>query len=152
MRKFESLVMAETEPVTSGTLWLKTKPNTTNGEDGGLSVWYFGENGWTPLFDSDTRYNTTYSFEKTASEVSVTSIPNVQHKDGITNVSNTMYIYDGSRELGNNYNLVTEAGLNVHVTSLQEQINNLSNSLTDLAGVTERLGQRIDTIESNLND
>lgn len=139
MRRFEALVMSQTEPVHPGTLWLRKKHNDIGPKPNevppvGMSIWWFGERGWEPLYDLDTRYNlnTSYTYEESDTPIltTVTPYPNV----GVVSINNEFAIYDGSRDLASTSCFVNEEGLKKHVDDLQEQINTLEGRVSTLEG------------------
>lgn len=151
MRRFEALVMSETEPVTEGTLWLRKKHNTIGPKPNevppvGMSIWWFGEQGWQPMYDLDTRYELNDSFDYAAVgvkpiEVEITPSPEV----GIVNIEKTYSMYSGNRTLGNNANFVNETGLKKHVDDLQAQIDALKVRVATLEGKVATLESQVAT-------
>lgn len=152
MRRFESLVMSTTEPVTDGTLWLKKKKSTIKDQKPnelipmGTSIWYFGEIGWQPLIDFDTRYNLNdfYKYTSTTKPIEMRVTPH--HEIGIVDIDRTYFMYDGSRNIGNNGNIVNERGLKKHVDDLQNQINTLKEKVSELE---EQVASHTTQIENN---
>lgn len=155
MRRFEAIVMSESEPVNHGTLWLREKKNTLD-PDGPkqYDIWYFGERGWQPVADFDTRF----SFTKTLDYEGVTDPIDINvtkdAENGIVEVSSDYSIYSGSRALGNNANLVNETALKLHVDDLQSQISQLNvkvNTLESQVSVLQGLVASHATTISELN-
>lgn len=161
MRRFESLVMSETEPITEGTLWLRKKHNTIGPKPNevppvGMSIWWFGEQGWQPLYDLDTRYRfvDTYSYNSTSGDpISVEVIPDIEN--GVVSIERDYSIYNGARDLNNNTNLVNETGLKKHVDDLQAKIDALKQRVSTLEDKVETLESQVAShstqISSNRN-
>lgn len=148
MRKFEALVMSETEPVTDGTLWLRRKHNTIGPKPNevppaGMSIWWFGEQGWQPMYDLDTRYelNDTFNYEEGAKPIDIEVTPNPEV--GVVNIEKTYFMYNGNRALGNNINFVNETGLKKHVDDLQAQIDALKARVATLEGKVATLESQV---------
>lgn len=160
MRRFEALVMSPTEPVTDGTLWLKGRKSTIKDQKPnelppiGMSIWYFSEEGWKPLIDFDTRYNLNDLYDYAATSEPINTVVTPHHEVGIVDVDRTYSFYDASRELGDNANIVNEAGLKHHVDFLQGQVDSLSARVTaleeQLATLQGRVNQNTNSI-STLN-
>lgn len=159
MRRFESIVMSETEPVPDGTLWLRKKKNSINTEDPeskkpfGFDIWWFGPIGWQPLLDLDTRYEYTDKvLTGGVSGVPVvteqTKFPNI----GMVRIDTTYSIYDGSRVLANNTNIVNEKGLKKHVDDLQSQINALTARVSTLESEVASLRTKVSNNSSRITD
>lgn len=136
MRKFDSILLSEGEPVMrTGTLWLKRKRETPYNSDANevmkdsLSLWYFGPKGWESLIDFDTKYTLDKSFNYYEDNlpISIYDIPNIN--TGVTKTILDINLYNGSREPGNCGNLVMESGLKSQVDKLQEQIDNLKRDI-----------------------
>lgn len=151
MRRFESIVMSETEPVPDGTLWLKKKKNSISNDDPsskepfGYDIWWFGPLGWQPLLDLDTRYE--YVNKTLTGGVGGVPVMTEQTKFpeiGMVRIDTTYSIYDGSRALANNTNIVNETGLKKHVDDLQRQIDALTARVVTLEG-------KVATLESNVS-
>ena len=151
MRRFESIVMSETEPVPDGTLWLKKKKNSISNDDPsskepfGYDIWWFGPLGWQPLLDLDTRYEyvnktLTGGVGRVPVMTEQTKFPEI----GMVRIDTTYSIYDGSRALANNTNMVNETGLKKHVDDLQRQIDALTARVVTLEG-------KVATLESNVS-
>lgn len=157
MRRFEALVMSQTEPTTEGTLWLRKKHNTIGPKPNevppvGISIWYFGEQGWEPMYDLDTRYELSDSFDFVAAEtkpidVEVTPNPEV----GLVSIEKTYSMYDGTRALGSNLNFVNETGLKKHVDDLQSQINALKERVSTLESQMTTLQGRVNQNTSSIS-
>ena len=149
MRRFEALVMSPTEPVTDSTLWLKGKRSTIKDlkpnelPPMGISIWYFGERGWQPLIDFDTRYNLNDLYDYAAATEPISTLVTPHHEVGIVDVDRTYSLYDASRELGNNANIVNETGLKHHVDFLQSQIDSLLARVNTLEGQLATLQGRV---------
>lgn len=164
MRRFESIVMSETEPVNHGTLWLKKKKNTLD-PDGPeqIEIWYFGENGWQPMADFDTRFSFTNNFNYTESDtpVDITIDSNPEH--GIVGVLTDYFIYSGNRSMKSSSNLVNESALKLHIDDLQSQIttlnirvntlesqvSNLQSAVASHATTIAELNSRIQALENS---
>ncbi len=162
MRRFESLVMSTTEPVTDGTLWLKKKKNSINNEDPnskkpfGFDIWWFGPVGWQPLLDFDTRYEyVNHTLTDGVGTVPVLTEQTKFPEIGQIRIDTTYSIYDGSRALAANTNIVNETGLKKHIDDLQGQINALKERVTTLEGEVATLKIQVSgnssKITSNIN-
>lgn len=159
MIRFKSIVMSETEPVPyQGILWLKKKKSSLSSKDSdietslGYDIWWFSPNGWRPLLDLDTRYeyeNTTIT--ENSSSTPITIDQTNFSETGIVKVNTTYSIYDGSRTIDNNTNLVNETGLKKHVDDLQSQITTLSNKVSTLESKVSTLESKVSTLESSLS-
>lgn len=158
MRRFESIVMSETEPVPDGTLWLKKKKNSISNDDPsskepfGFDMWWFGPLGWQPLLDLDTRYE--YINNTLTGSTSIVPVATAQTKYpdlGTIEVKTTYSIYNGNRALSNNTNLVNETGLKKHVDDLQSQITALVARVSTLENKVSTLEGKVTTLESNVN-
>lgn len=157
MRRFEALVMSETEPVTEGTLWLRRKHNTIGPKPNevppvGMSIWWFGEQGWQPMYDLDTRYNLNDEFTFTPAgaepiSIKVTPSPEV----GLVAINRKYFMYNGSRNLANNTNFVSEAGLKKHVDDLQSQIDALRGRVATLEGEVASLQSQVNSHSSSIS-
>lgn len=156
MRRFEALVMSETEPVQHGTLWLRKKHNTIGPKPNevppvGMSIWWFGERGWQPMYDLDTRYdlidNFSYGVSSTPTNIEVVQQPEV----GVVTIEKTYSLYDGSRAIGNNTNFVNETGLKKHVDELQAQIDALKTRVTTLETKVESLESQVSINRSSIS-
>lgn len=157
MRRFESLVMSVNEPMTDGTLWIRQKKNTIKDTatntipPAGMSIWWYGERGWMPLVDLDTRYNLHDAYAKEGVEdpidITVVSKPEV----GIVDITMTYSIYDATRELANNANLVNETGLKYHVDDLQSQIDALAERVTSLEERMTEIENRVSVLEPKVS-
>lgn len=128
MRRFESIVMSETEPVALSTLWLREKEDET--KDKGLSIWYFGENGWTPIKDFDTNYQVKMNPNKEAAS----SEEPFSYKSEITNpgqkqITINIDTFDGTRPVSDSSSVVLEKGLYTVYNKLNESITALDNQL-----------------------
>lgn len=149
MRRFESVVMSETEPVSPGTLWLRPKKNTLDSKGPTqFDIWYFSEVGWRPIADFDTRYDfaVEYNPEVSGKSLVITSTPNP--KEGIVSDNLTFFVYDGTRNMQNSSNLVLESGLKKEVDTLRSYIDN------EIARVDERintLSSSLDTISNSVS-
>lgn len=153
MRRFESIVMSETEPVTPGTLWMRLKKNSIKGNNdeklpvAGMSIWWFGEKGWQPLVDLDTRYTVTninnYEPATKPLDSEVTNKPEIGMVDTVV----TYNIYNGSRGLGSNSNFVNETGLKKHVDILKSEIDSLTNRVTVLEKTVNRHENELDVLK-----
>lgn len=153
MRKFESIIMSNTEPLETRTLWIKEKTGgvspSGNNVSKGNSIWYFGNQGWKPLFDFDTRYifKDKISYEPSTEITSSEQTPD--NENGIVNIEKTFSMYNGDRELGNNENFVNETGLKVHVDSLQSQIDS---AMTLIAGLRKDLTEHIADFDTHVSE
>lgn len=151
MRRFEAIVMSETEPINQGTLWLKTKENTMDPKGPKqFEIWYFGSKGWQPLADFDTRDSLTQNINYTESSKAVDITEEGSPEHGIVDRTLDFYIYNGSRTLGNNANLVNEAALKQHVDELQGQITTLNNQVSTLQGLVASHSTTISQLNSRL--
>lgn len=162
MRRFESIVMSETEPVPDGTLWLKKKKNSINNEDPnskkpfGFDIWWFGPVGWQPLLDPDTRYEyVNHTLTGGVGTVPVLTEQTKFPEIGQVRIDTTYSIYDGSRALAANTNIVNETGLKKHVDDLQSQINALKARVatleSEVASLTTQVSNNSSKITSNIN-
>lgn len=138
-KTFNKIVLSKAEPSVED-LWMRINiEKLPNGKAiHGHSLWWFSPQGWKKLFDFDTRYDVATNYSYTASKMPYESTSVYDPKVGIVSVSNTYNLYDASREIGNNANLVTETGLKVHVDKLQGQINSLNT--------------RMETAEANISE
>lgn len=152
MRRFESMVMSETEPVNHGTLWLREKKNTLD-PDGPtqLAIWYFGDNGWQPLADFDTRFSITANPNFAGGDKSLEFAASTSPEHGIIEILLDYFIYNGDRELNNNANLVVEAALKLHVDDLQSQITALSARVSTLESQVSTLQSTVATHTSTIS-
>lgn len=143
MRRFESVVMSETEPVTPGTLWLRPKKNTLDKSGPTqFDIWYFSESGWRPIADYDTRYNFKPSYDKAPSGNSIIITPDANPEVGIVNNDLNFKIFDGSREMQSSSNFVLESGLKKEIDDLRAYVE----------GEVSRLDTRIDTLSNAINN
>lgn len=158
-KTFNKIVLSKTEPSVED-LWMRLTPNETNGI--GHSLWWFTSQGWKKLFDFDTRYSINTDFSYEASKKPFDSDSTYSPETGIVDMTNTYSLYDGSRELGDNANLVTEGGLKVHVDAINKEINsikqrltkvetNLNNEISDRENADGGLSERIDAISTRLS-
>lgn len=157
MRRFESIVMSEVEPSAVGTLWMRPKYNTIkDNEDNpviaGMSILYFGEVGWKPIVDLDTRYNINYTYEYTPSEDSIITNNNNNPEVGLSEITNILYLYDGSRDLENSANIVTEKGLKIKVDALTSEIASIKERLDDIETTISSLISENNTISSAIGN
>lgn len=149
MRRFDNIVLSENEPMKRGSLWLKRKRQTPYNNDSkekmkySLSVWYYGNYGWESIIDFDTRYNinTVYDYDAGQSAVSITERGDID-KGTVTYTAN-IALYDGTRAIGGNTNLVVEKGLKKHVDSLQNQIDTIN---VKIAGIENKIASIEDSI------
>lgn len=157
MRRFESIVMSVLEPIKKeGTLWFREKMNSIKDNEGkqkktGISIWYFGNNGWSPIIDLDTRYSTNTNFDFTAADDPIVTKPSNDTENGVVTTDVTYSIYNGNRELGSNANIVNETGLKKHVDDLQSQINALRARVTQLETNLTELTSTVNTISGKVN-
>ena len=152
MRRFESIVMSETEPTTEGILWLRKKNNSIEPDSpGGFSIWWFGEKGWQPLYDLDTRYDLSDSIDYSASSEStgITTIPDLEN--GLVTIVKTYSVYNGNRTIGSNANFVNETGLKKHVDDLQFQISNLKAEVSSLKNQVKTLQDTVNQNTASIN-
>lgn len=140
MRRFDSIVMQETEPVEEGALWLRQEHNNINNEEVvtpvGMNFWWFSEYGWRPLSEV-YKYKTLFKYDATTSNP-ITIEESPIKELGIISVEKYYSMYDGTRNIGDNTNFVNEKALKKHVTQLQTQI--------------DALKQRLDTLEPIVNN
>lgn len=142
MRRFEAIVLSETEPVAPGTLWLRPKKNTLDAKGPKqYDIWYFSEGGWRPIADFDTRYNFETTYNKTSSSDSLVITPTKDPEVGIVGNEFKFSIYDGSRDMVSSKNFVLESGLKKEVDILKNYI----------ATEVKRLDGRIDALAARLN-
>lgn len=139
MKRFEAIVLSETEPIHTS-LWLRPDKDKH-----GMTIWWYSPQGWKQLFDADTRYNIKSEFDFSPAEYALVTKGTADHKNGITEVNNTYYIYDASREIGDNDNLVNEKGLKYHIDDIQDKIEAIDERI-------EELVTRVDTNEENINN
>lgn len=148
MRRFNLVVMSETEPATQDILWLRPKKNTMD-ESGStqFDMWYFGETGWCPMADYDTRYNFSASYEATPSseglEIELNKVPEASTVDSTFHFS----VYDGSREIQSSGNFVLESGLKKEIDGLK---NYIDNEVRTLNSKTTELSVNLDTVSSKV--
>lgn len=143
MRRFESIVMSESEPVNHGTLWLRKKMNSLDPKGPmQFEIWYFGDNGWQPLADFDTRYSIDNNFNYTGNDKAVNILETKDIEHGTVNTTLDFFIYDGSRQLANNNNLVNESGL-------KTQVDNLLNKINQINSTIQSLESRISSLENS---
>ena len=153
---FDKIVLSETEPQTSE-LWMRDAIEFVKNEDGsttkkslGKSIWWFTPHGWKKLFDFDTRYAFTYDYIYNGSDTPLTLDSVYEPEHGISEVSNTMYLYDASRTIGNNSNLVIEKGLKYHVDDLLKKINALDKRLTKAEEDLKTVREDVNTVKEGL--
>lgn len=148
MRRFESIVMSETEPASQGTLWLRPKKNTLdkNGPTP-FDIWYFGETGWRPIADFDTRYNFDTSYTPEPSEEGLVIGPNKNLEVGIVDNILQFSVYDGSRKIQSSRNFVLESGLKKEIDDLRDYIDNevgkLNDKIADLSNSLDSVSSRV---------
>lgn len=154
---FDKIVMSDTEPQTSE-LWLRDAVEVIKNEDGsttkknlGKSVWWFTPQGWKKLFDFDTRYAFTYDYIYTGSTDPLVVESTYEAEHGISAIDNTMYLYDASRTIGNNSNIVIEKGLKYHVDDLQKRINALDERLTTAEEKLEEVKEDVVNVKDGLS-
>lgn len=145
MKRFEAIILSEVEPGHS-CLWLR--PPREN--KGAMSLWWFSPQGWKKLFDLDTRYTTNVDFSVTPAESFMDSESTYDNFSGIVTTDTTYNVYDGSREIGDNGNLVVEKGLKYHVDNLQEQIDDMNDKLDDLSERVESNKQDIKDLQGTI--
>ena len=153
MRKFESIIMSNTEPLETRTLWIKEKTGgvSPSGDNisKGNSIWYFGNQGWTPLFDFNTKYiiSDSISFDATADMIVSKDTPD--NSKETVDISRIYSVYDGSRDIGENANIVNETGLKKHVESLQSQINS---ALSQIETVSSSLTNHVKAFDGHVSE
>lgn len=157
MRKFESIVMSESEPIMKmGTLWIKPErvvigdPDSKESMKESVSLWYYGNNGWTSILDFDTNYNISILPFDTPSEESV--IPDKYQAsmyNGITDIILKTYLYNGNRSIGDNSNLVTEQGLKNHIEELNSKIQQLQTTIEEMTATIAILQTEVDFLKGN---
>lgn len=88
MKRFESIVMSESEPLHTS-LWLRPPYR---------KIWYFGSNGWEPLFDIDTKVGVNVA-EEHNTEASDTPLDVKLTEDFAHNREYTLLLnlFDGGR-------------------------------------------------------
>lgn len=148
---FNKIVLSQTEPQPSD-LWMRI--TSDKGKELGHSLWWFTAQGWKKLFDFDTRYSVTTNYNYKASSQAYESKSIYDPESGVVTVTNAYSLYDGTRDLGNNANLVLEKGLKTHVDILQKNIDKVA---TDLATETSNrksgdsaLSSRIDSLSNSI--
>lgn len=157
MTIFNRIVLSKVEPENTKDLWMRNNiPYTLKDGKKGMphskSLWWFSPSGWKKLFDFDTRYETKWLFESTAQAETPLEATEVHDPViGITEVTNTVHIYDATRTLGNNKNLVNETGLKHHVDDLQGQINSLKSQVTTLQSKVSTLESYYDDLSADNN-
>lgn len=155
MRRFESLVMSKTEPVTDNTLWIRRKKGLMRSKPNELSpksvgIWYFGEDGWMPLIDFDTKYNLN-DFSNFSVGTNPIKTEVIEHHDnGTIDVNKTFNFYNGNRPLEDAVNFVNETGLKKHVDDLQGQINALKSRVNTLESKVSSLEAQIGVMSSQI--
>lgn len=151
MRKFESIIMSNTEPLETRTLWIKEKTGgvSPSGDNisKGNSIWYFGNQGWAPLFDFNTKYIISDSISYDATADMIVSKDTPDNSKETVDISRIYAVYDGSRDIGENANIVNETGLKVHVDSLQSQIDS---AMTLIAGLRKDLTEHIADFDTHV--
>lgn len=146
MRRFESVVMSETEPVSPGTLWLRPKKNTLdkNGPSQ-FDIWYFSEVGWRPIADYDSRYNFTVGYNPVASDGSFVITTSINPEVGTVLNNFTFSVYDGTRVMQNSSNFVLESGLKKEIDTLR---NYIDNEIARVDGRIDALSSSIDILQT----
>lgn len=156
MRRFESIVMSETEPESEGTLWLKPKKESLKHNAWDFSrpeqfdIWYFSENGWSPIADYDTTFEAfTLNTTNESSNQSLIYLHSSKYNEEIQSYTQiyVIRVFDGNRNLNSkSKSFVTESGLyqiNKEITSkieankteidyLKSEIDNLKARLSAL--------------------
>lgn len=154
-RTFNKIVLSKTEPNVED-LWMRINIEKTDKGKfiHGHSLWWFTTQGWKKLFDFDTRYDVKTEYSYTASESPYDSKSEYNPKVGMVTVDNTYNLYDASRTIGDNANLVTEKGLKYHVDNLQRQIDALDRRVSklesDLSTEIQTRELQVQTINSSL--
>lgn len=162
MRKFNSIIMSETEPLAQSALWLKPKKSTLKGGKEQYDIWYFGASGWRPMADYDTRYTFDTSFSTDSSNESVKIDPKNDLENGMVNNTLNFNVYDGTRNIQSSKNFVLESGLKKEIDSLKDYIDNevrklngeiakLSSSINSLTNSVESITDRIAKVEGRLS-
>lgn len=149
MRRFESVVMSETEPASQGTLWLRPKKNTLD-KDGPtqFDIWYFGETGWRPIADFDTRYNFDTSYNPAPSEEGLVIEPDNSPEVGIVDNMLHFSVYDGSRKMESSRNFVLESGLKKEIDDMKDYVDN---EVRKLNGKIAELSSSLDSVSSRVS-
>lgn len=137
MRRFDSIVMQETEPEVNSTLWLRKSHNNIEQYGDpigpvGTSFWWYGENGWEPLSE---RYLFKNTFHTDPSDTVTYPYAGHDEENGIITIGREWYIYDGERDIQDNYNIVLETGMKRYVDDLQSQINSLKQRVESLEAI-----------------
>lgn len=156
MITFSRIVLSGTEPTNTNDLWMRdtaVSPSSNKNEmSHNKSLWWYCPEGWKKLFDFDTRYDTEWMFEcESQADKPLDVVEKYDPLIGITKVTNTLHIYDATRSLENNWNLVNEIGLKWHVDDLQKKINNLQSQVNTLKEQNTSLSQSLSTLQSNYN-
>lgn len=154
MTTFNRIVLSRTEPENIHDLWMRDNivplSNGKNELPHSKSLWWYCPEGWKKLFDFDTRYETGWIFEYESQADDPLEVTEVYDPViGITKVTNTLHIYDATRDLENNWNLVNEIGLKWHVDDLQRKIDNLQSQVNTLKEQNATLNQSVSTLQSN---
>lgn len=158
MRKFESIVMSEKEPIMkAGTLWLKNKRDVIYNPDSeskmkvSRSILYYGNNGWESFIDFDTRYDIESIYDYNVKEQPIELYRFSDEEKGIVTTTINYNLYDGNRNIANSSNLVLESGLKKHVDDLQRKIDDLTRELSEVKQAISNINQSISTINGNIN-
>lgn len=148
--------MSEVEPPKKdGTLWLRPKRTIVYDTDSkeimkeSISIWYYGNNGWESIIDFDTKYVLDKEFDYTAKSDPIYLSHHSYPNEGKVSDSIRFRLYDGSRSIGNNGNLVTETGLKKHVDELNTTINELLSVINGMNTTIENLNTRLILLENN---
>lgn len=156
MKTFDKIVLSETEPMTSA-LWIrdaepqvKKSPENVTLSNAGKSIWWFTPWGWKKLFDFDTRYSFNYEFNYEGSETPFDGESEYNEKIGIVDNNYTYSLYDGSRDIADNANLVTEKGLKKHIDEINEEFEDLKERVTTNENSIETINETIEKLGTNL--
>lgn len=152
MKIFNKVVLSETEPENISDFWLRDNVDPKKMTHS-KSLWWFTPEGWKKLFDFDTRYNVSWNFDyETQSDFPMEVSESYDVTTGIDTVNNTVYIYDATRDIENNENLVNEIGLKWHVDDLQKKIDALaarvSQNEKDIASLKSRASSLEDSVKT----
>lgn len=157
-KTFNKIVLSQVEPNIED-LWMRI--NIEKLPDGkaihGHSLWWFTSRGWKKLFDFDTRYSVSTNYSYSPSQDVLDSTQEYDPRNGIVSVNNVYNLYNATREIGDNANLVTERGLKYHVDDLQKKIDDLrkdlnseiSNRKSEDNKLSGRISSLSETVQNN---
>lgn len=153
MTTFNRIVLSRTEPENTNDLWMRDNivplSNGKNELPHSKSLWWYCPEGWKKLFDFDTRYNTEWIFEyESQADDPLETTEKYDPMTGVTKVTNTLHIYDATRDLENNWNLVNEIGLKWHVDDFQKKIDDLQVQVTTLKDLNASLNQSVSELQT----